>query len=145
MKKGISPLVATVILIAATMSVAGILSFWVGSFVPKTLGGAENATEDTLCSSAVFRIYSGTYTSSDKKLLVILENQRLAEVKLDRVYLFYPDNRLESTPINGTLGGNELKTFNISNINSGFLNGEIRSTCPGVVAKFTCNNTVTCN
>ncbi len=143
MKKGISPLVATVILIAATMSLAGILTFWVSSFVPRTLQAAENAT-DTTCVAAQFRLYSGTYSSTDKKMVLILENQRLAKVDLDKLYLFYSNNELKSFPINGTLGGNELKTFNITGIDSGFLDGEIRSTCPGVVAKVNCGPVLKC-
>lgn len=144
MKKGISPLVATVILIAATMSLAGVLSFWVGTFIPKTLQAAENSTQDNTCTSAQFRVYTGNYYSSDKKLVVILENQRLMNVKLDKLYLFYPNDDLKTIPLNGTLGGNELKSFNISGVDAGFNEGEIRATCSGVIAKFMCNTTIKC-
>ncbi len=144
MRKGISPLVATVILIAATMSIAGILSFWVGTFIPKTLEAAENSTQDATCTSAQFHVYSGTYSSTDKKLLVILENQRFSKVNLDKLYLFYSDNDLKSFDMNGTLAGNELKSFNVSGIDSGFLSGEIRSKCTGVVAKLSCGSNIKC-
>ncbi len=140
MKKGISPLVAAVILIAATMSIAGIISFWASSFVTRELSGVENATAGTTCAAAKFRLYSGSYDVANKKLVFILENQRFQEVKLDRLYLFNPNNDLRSLTLNGTLAGNELKTFNVSGIDDGFERAEIRSTCPEVLASFNYND-----
>lgn len=140
MKKGISPLVAAVILIAATMSIAGIISFWASSFVTRELSGAENVTAETICTAAKFRLYSGTYDPSSKELVVILENQRLQEIKLDRLYLFYSPNSLRSIGVNGTLAGNELKSFNISGVDDGFENAELRSTCPDVAVSFNYND-----
>ena len=44
MAKGISPLVATVLLIAVTMTLAGIIAFWGSSFVRTSLP-TENQTQ----------------------------------------------------------------------------------------------------
>ncbi len=136
--KGISPLVASVILIAATMSIAGILSYWASSFVQRGLTESGNTTQESQCLSSQFRVYSGRYTNASKSLTIILENQRLSDISLSNVYMFYPNDELKSFNITGVIAGNELKTFNVSNIDPGFTSGEIRSTCPQVVTSFKC-------
>lgn len=142
--KGISPLVASVILIAATMSIAGILSYWASSFVQRGLTESGNTTQESQCLSSLFRVYSGRYANASKSLTIILENQRLVDVSLSNVYLFYPNDELKSFNISGVIAGNELKTFNVSGIDPGFVSGEVRSTCPQVIATFKCG-VITCS
>jgi len=142
MKKGISPLIAAVILIAATMSIAGILSYWASSFAEEKLRETENTTtsEQMQCIGAKFRIYSsGTYTNSTGVLYVILENQRSFDLTLKELYLFYPDDKFETISLNDTsLEKNILKPFNFT-ITTGddFYKGQIRSNCPDVYVDFT--------
>jgi flagellin-like protein len=139
MVKGISPLVASVILIAVTMTIAGILSFWATSFVHRGLPEGENVTQDINCQGAQFRLYSTcNYHSQTKEIVFVLENQRSIDLNFDKLYVFYPD-RLEDHVLPGTLAGNELKRFNVSNIETGFEKLQIRTACSGVFIEFNCS------
>jgi flagellin-like protein len=139
MKKGISPLVAAVILIAATMSIAGILTFWATGFVKSRLSSVENTTVETSCIAAQFRLYSGTFDNSTTPgtLYLILENQRSIDLTLKNLYLFYPNGNLVEKTLTGTLEGNKLKSFNLTNIDDGFTNGIIKTNCPDTNVEFT--------
>lgn len=142
MRKGISPLIAAVILIAATMSIAGILSYWASSFVQGRLEESENVTseEQTQCIGAKFRLYStGTYTNSTDILRVILENQRSYDLLLRDLYLFYPNDEFRTVDLNDVLlEKNVLKQFNFT-VTTGddFYKGQIRTNCPEVYVEFT--------
>jgi len=137
MRKGISPLVAAVILIAATMSIAGILSFWANSFIEQKLRESENSTQETGCIGAKFSLYSGTYdndtTSADyQTLYLIIENERLFDLTLDKLYIFKPNNVLEEKDIDVTLRSNEIKSFNVTGISNIFSVLRIKTNCPDV-------------
>jgi FlaG/FlaF family flagellin (archaellin) len=137
MSKGISPLVAAVLLIATTMSIAGILTYWATGFVRSRLGVIENASE-TECLSAQFRLYYGSFDNGTESLYLTLENQRNTDLKLENLYLMYPDGSLDSKVFpNATLEGNKLKQFNITNVNDGFLSGKIKTDCSEVFIDFT--------
>lgn len=137
MRKGISPLVAAVILIASTMMIAAILSFWASSFVKKELSEAENTTTETRCTVAQFRIYSGSYNNASEVLFLVLENQRSFDLELKDLYLFYSDNLMKPIPLNEKLEGNQLKSINVSDVTNNFNNGVIKTNCPDVSASFT--------
>ena len=139
MRKGISPLVAAVILIAATMSIAGILTFWATGFVRERLDVAGNTTDETNCLAAQFRLYSGTFDNSTSPgtLYLILENQRSIDLSLTNLYLFYPNNVLQDITLTETLLGNKLKSITISNVNGGFSGGKIKTNCPDIDVDFT--------
>lgn len=72
--KGISPLVATVLLIAATMSIAMILSFWASSFVKSGLPQV-NQTQQA-CQFSDFAIYQCSYSLGNQTLDIVLQNLR---------------------------------------------------------------------
>jgi hypothetical protein len=138
MRKGISTLVAAVILIATTMSIAGILSYWATSFVRERLITAENSTGETECLVAQFRLYSGSYDNSTEDLILILENQRDVDLFLNDLYLFY-GSTLETKDLTGQLESNALKSFNITDVTDNFDRGVIKTTCPDVSVEFTYN------
>lgn len=144
MNKGISPIVAAVLLIAITMAIAGILSFWAGSFVQRSIEESKNTTSDFNCLNARFQIFSAClYSSTNKEITVVLENQGTQDLVLDSLYVFYPNNLLRQFKISGILPGNQLilfnsSTFNISNIDSGFQSFQLRTTCPNVYREFNC-------
>lgn len=61
-RKGISPLIATVLLIAFTMAIAGIMATWATSFVNVKMSEADNASAAT-CTGIInvdARIYRGS-------------------------------------------------------------------------------------
>ncbi|MEK6937206.1 MAG: archaellin/type IV pilin N-terminal domain-containing protein [Nanoarchaeota archaeon] len=51
-KKGISPLIATVLLIGFTVALAGVVITWGGGFVKSVTTGTEEKTEETLACAA---------------------------------------------------------------------------------------------
>jgi flagellin-like protein len=90
MKKGISPLVAAVLLIAATMSIAGVLAYWASSFVRGALPTVNVTTE---CQYADFNIYSCSYNKTDGTgtLVVTLHNYRTVPLKNFSVITVFPN------------------------------------------------------
>lgn len=74
MRKGISPLVAAVLLIAATMSIAGILAYWASNFVKSAL--PEVNSSQTTCEFADFQIYSCSYINTTQTISFVLYNFR---------------------------------------------------------------------
>ena len=77
MKKGISPLVGTVLLIAATMTIAGLLAFWASSYVQSQTQYFTNRTQTFYCSEMVDRIsvISCKYESLSKKVFLVVDNK----------------------------------------------------------------------
>ena len=136
-RKGLSPLIAAVILIAATMTIAGILALWVSSFVQEELGGAEEAgiTGGARCLGAEFELHSGSLVGTD--LTLIVNNKRSIDLQITYLYLIAPGNDLETITINETLGGNEIKSITREITKTNFLTGEIKTNCPDVSAYFT--------
>ena len=123
------------ILMATIMGIGGILTLWGSTLVRERLGGAQNATPVTTCQSAVFKFYSGKYDRNTKNLYLVLENQRSIELKLDKLYLFYPNNMV-TFELNKTLEGNILKSININGVEDGFTSGTIKTNCPDISVDF---------
>ena len=62
--KGISPMIAVVLLIAFTVAVGGILSVWLTSFTTTTTGSVESAaTNETKCSGTYIDVISVSSTA----------------------------------------------------------------------------------
>jgi flagellin-like protein len=135
-RKGISPLVATVLLVAITMTIAGLLAYWAASFA-KTSLPEVNATE-AQCRFASFKIYSCTHLNSTGTLNLILENQK--EIELDdlTVYLIFANTSVsDGIPLNKTLTGGALKSFSLSNVPE-FSKISVKTNCPDVYDEKTC-------
>jgi hypothetical protein len=137
---------AVYIVIAAILAIAGILTIWISPLVQQnylerlgiSLDLRRNVTGDKptdICTSASFKFYSGKYDKENMNLYLIFENQRSIELKLEKLYLFYPDS-FEEFGINKTLEGNILKSFNIPGVKDGFSSGTIKTSCPNVEADF---------
>jgi len=134
-RKGISPLIAAVILIAATMIIAGILAAWTSKFVSEELERAALVTGGAGCFGAQFELRSGSLDGTD--LLLILDNKKSIDLDLTNLFLILSDNTVDVKIINETLGGNEIKTITVENVTSEFLTGEIKTHCPDVSVYFT--------
>jgi flagellin-like protein len=92
--KGISPLVATVLLIALTLTIAGIVAMWASSFTQAKLTESEQNTTQ-ICTGANLRI-------SDARIIggvgyFKLENIGTAALKGFKAYLFYSDPAKDET------------------------------------------------
>ena len=75
MKKGISPLLATVILIALTLSVAALLGSWFTSLTRMQTGIIEEAAEKQVnCTAALLDISDVTCSNASQKIQVTITN-----------------------------------------------------------------------
>ena len=135
-RKGISPLIAAVILIAATMSIAGILAYWTTGFVKEKLTVAESITGGAGCFGAEFELRPES-SYKDGKLYLILDNKKSVDLILTNLFLIYADKPVVNKSLDETLKGNEIKNITVSDVPDEFLTGEIKTHCPDVSVYFT--------
>ena len=106
--KGISPLVAVIMLIAFTLIMAGILSIWIQGFASERTRAIES------CADARALIQSANYDSTDEELTITIYNYGRAHLNFTTL-LKYPDN----TTLDNTMLPTEprsIKSFTIPNI-----------------------------
>lgn len=138
MSKGVSPLVASVLLIAATMSIAGILAFWASNFARSQTASFENQTIATECNFATFEFYTCSYDSSNSKILLSLNNNGQVNLKNLVAYVQYGDGSLVPINITDPLPQNSLKQFYLSNISSNYTNIIIKTNCVNLQRSSAC-------
>ncbi len=80
--KGISPLVATFLLIAFTLVIAGILAGWATQIATQQRIAAE------YCADAAMMIRSASYDTSTSTLTLIVENFGKVDLNFTVVYVF---------------------------------------------------------
>jgi len=138
--KGVSPLVASVLLIAVTMTIAGVLAYWASSFVKQSLPSLN--TTESECRFAGFSIYSCTYDNSTKKISLILENSRNIELKELKAFLIYSNASVsDAIPLNGTISGGTLKSFSIPNVYDSFAKISVKTHCSELSEEKACTRT----
>jgi len=139
MKKGISPLVAAVLLIAATMSIAGILAYWASSFMRTQTSSFENQTITSECQYADFKIYGCSYnsTSTSKPVNLILENYRDVLLKDLVAYVYFTNGTITPVSLNETLPKGAIKSFSINNIDT-FTKILVKTHCPEITRETAC-------
>ena len=115
--KGISPLVAAVLLIAATMSIAGILAYWAASFVrsrTETMGNETQALER--CTGANFGIVLNTFNATgNNELTIILQNLARYPVYIQGVSFIWRNGTILENSTSLTLNvGETFKAYTIT-------------------------------
>ena len=73
--KGISPVIAAVVLIAITIAVGVLLSGWVTQFVTK-----ETETASACITNTNYKIDSATYTAGTKQLTIMVTNLNVRDL-----------------------------------------------------------------
>jgi flagellin-like protein len=136
--KGISPIIAAVLLIAVTMTLAGVLAFWASTFVQQGLDQSSNQTVATECNFGNFIIDACSYDAAGQRASIILNNIGTVDLRNITVYSLYPDNSLNLTSVSGDLPSNRLSSFSANGIASGFTKLRIRTHCPNVEAETFC-------
>ncbi len=133
-RKGISPLVATVLLIAATMSIALILSYWASSFVRTTLPPVNTTQQQ--CQFSDFEIYQCSYSISGSNITVTLHNLRQNALGDMVMQVFFINGSVSQTyNLTSSLPGGNYQGFTVPGIPSTFSKIVIGSrACTGVVA-----------
>lgn len=113
--KGVSPLIATVLLIAFTISVAGIISIWLVGFSrtsSETIG--SEASRQLICSYGGISLSNLRYSSSTGTLAGEVENTRSIVLGNITVQILYANATSQKTYLNISLTPREKASFNIS-------------------------------
>lgn len=136
--KGISPIVAAVLLIAITMTLAGGLALWATKLVGEQLPNPETEAE---CKLATFDFQSCKYNSTTQGLIFSLTNRRTVELKNLTAFINYRNGTVSSgISLNDTLktGADSIKSFSVSGISSDFSTILVKTQCPDVEASDKC-------
>lgn len=136
--KGISPLIAAVLLIAVTMTLAGVLAFWASTFVQSGLESSANQTIATECNFGNFVVDACSYDSAGQRVTFILDNIGTVDLSNISVFVIYPDNSLNYTQADGNLPSGALRSFSVSGVNPGYSRVTIGTQCPNVREETTC-------
>lgn len=135
--KAVSPLVAAVLLIAVTMTIAGMLAYWASGFVRQQTEAFSNQSIVSGCTYADFRVYSCSYNTSAQRVNIILENIRSFELKNLTAFIVY-DESVTTVNLNGSLPAGFIKSFLIPSVASGYSKINIKTECPDLSVSTTC-------
>lgn len=147
--KGISPLIATVLLIAFTVAVGGLISIWITGFAKtQTQAIGSQASTSISCSNGFLSfqtnlkfcnnylsgviINTGSITLGNISLTITYTN-----ATAQKIYLQLLGSSLNGTPTccgNFSLNPNELSVFNVSIWGNNYDTIRVVSNCSGVVA-----------
>ena len=135
-RKGISPLIAAVLLIAFTMAVAGILTAWVTTFTQDTADQVGEDGEQTVsCSFGGLSIYEAVH---GEDLMVSVANTGTVDFEEVNVAAFLEDGSTEQSTIDGGISSGSVESINIEDVGSEDEVDSVRATsteCPDVVAE----------
>jgi len=135
MLKGISPLVATVLLIAITMTLAGIVAFWGSSFVRTTLP-TENQTQTMqACVGGSIKLISQSYNSTTNVLSLTFYNDGPQKLTLTNITFIYSD-RAETKEINSEISPAQVLIKTIDNVASNYNSFLVSTNCPNIYVKY---------
>jgi len=116
--KGISPMIAIVLLVAFTVAVGGILSLWLTNYVTETTGSVQTATENhTACSGSYINIISVT---SQSVIVTIPGSETISSLSC------YAQNGTQLGGISGSLspGSSDSSTWDSTTPQEGITNYE---------------------
>jgi flagellin-like protein len=131
MQKGISPLVATVLLIAITMTLAGIVAFWGSSFVRTGLP-TENQTQILqACSGGSIKLISSSYDSNTQTFSLTFYNDGTQRLLITNITFIYSD-RAESKEINSEISPGQVVVRSINNVTGNYTSFIISTNCPNI-------------
>ena len=135
--KGISPIVASVLLIAITMTIAGVLAFWSSTFVSQALP-IENASISQ-CRVAQFEFVTCKYNSTSQIVVFSLNNVRTADLGNMTAFIEYANGTISNgASLNQSLPANTIKSYTISGIPPDFANLLVKTGCPDVSRSTAC-------
>lgn len=114
-RKGISPILASVLLLAVTLSVVGVFSGWAPQIAETVTGETENSTMHRLqCDKASVEIVSASYdTSNNGDLIVAVRNTGREDLQNLTVAEF-SENDVLGEQTDASVNSGELNDVNIS-------------------------------
>ena len=107
-RKGISPLVAVIMLIAFTLIIGGILAAWVSQFTQTQRAQSQR------CSGAGVIIQSGTYDPASKNLTLVISNYGNVDLRFRAVLKYI--NRTVNSNVTVDAPHDNFVTFVIPNV-----------------------------
>jgi len=134
--KGISPLIATIILIALTIAIAGVLGLWAASYVSTKTQEVNKTAELINCQLANFEIIS--CRKENNKIKMILFNDKRIDLNGFRVTFIKQDENgniaeIASIEIPIKLGAAGYETLETNILLTSYSKIEVRSLqCPNL-------------
>ena len=107
-KKGITPLIATVLLIGFTVALAGIVITWGGGFVERIQSGTDERTAQTLASISDLRLEIEKVTCPDT---ISIENKGNLRIERSLLRFFNSDGEFIGDNSVDGIDKYELRTF----------------------------------
>ncbi len=138
--KGISPLIASVLLIAVTLAVAGIYSGWLSSFTKKTSTTVEQRSNVRVtCSYGGIALNSLQYntTASNGNITGTIENTDIIDLGDIDIEIFFTNATRYLADLNNTLKPGEKTTFNFRINTTTYDKIRVKSNCSNVFDELT--------
>lgn len=122
-RKGISPLIAAILLIAFTITVATFLASWSTTFAKEQTEEFSRAGEEIAsnCQQANLQVETAVYDSSDESITAVVWNMGRVELSNFEFLVYYSDVNISTlTPSNSnrTLSTGDFYTFTVDNVTS---------------------------
>lgn len=151
-RKGISPLIAAILLIAFTITVATFLASWSTSFARTQTEEFERAGKEITaeCQYANLQIETAIFDDSDEKVVAVVWNMGKTELSNFQFLVYYSEvniSTLTPTDANKTLSTGDFYTFTVENVTDTPEKIQVRSlycpresifTCLYSAGKFNC-------
>ena len=121
MRKGISPLIATILLIAFVIAVGGILSGWLISFSKERVEEARTKGEtETQCSYSGLSIDDADWNDTETKLSLIVRNSGTEDLTDFRMVVIYTNNTAFTLKVSPstTLNPGDVEVFYNSSVSN---------------------------
>ena len=135
-RKGISPLIAAILLIAFTITVATFLASWSTTFARTQTEEFSRAGEEIAakCQYANLQVETAIYDSSEEKIVAVVWNMGKVDLSDFQFLVYYSDvniTTLTPTEANKTLSTGDFYTFTADGVTSTPEKLQVRSLyCP---------------
>lgn len=140
MNKGITPLIASVLLIAFTLVIAGIYSGWITSFTKSTAEDVQKKSEVRVtCSYGGIALSNLKYntTASNGNLTGTIENTDIITLGDVDIEIFFTNNTRYLSDLNKNLQPGEKDTFNIRINTTTYDKIRVKTNCSNVFDELT--------
>ena len=132
MSKGISPFIASVLLISFAVAVAGVYGGWFQSFINTITGTIERGeTKRVECTYGGIALDDVEYNSSSKNITGRIENTDIIPLGNIDLEIFYDNATREKKDLNKELEPNEKETFNLQ-VDSNYDKVRVLTNCSNV-------------
>ncbi len=152
-KKGISPLIAAVLLIVFTIGISTIIMSWINTYTKDTTSEASRNTQDLLdCASTNVNILD-VYILGPTSVKVIARNTGMKPIMIKEGYVWDTNGtrcilNFTTSMIDGGISFDLINTTCSITFNAGcpeFQKATISTTCSGVTSKFEDISKLNCN